>query len=79
MALPGKRRGGGGAVNIKGTMISMNTDPPETLPIILFYPMASFLCQILTHVLCFNSRVENYFVIEPKNSKKQIRPGKHGN
>jgi hypothetical protein len=25
------------------------------------------------------SRVENYFVIEPKNSKKQIRPGKHGN
>jgi hypothetical protein len=25
------------------------------------------------------SRVENYFVIEPKNSKKQVRPGKHGN
>ena len=25
------------------------------------------------------SRVENYFVIEPKNRKKQIRPGKHGN
>jgi hypothetical protein len=25
------------------------------------------------------SRVENYFVIEPKNSKKRIRPGKHGN
>ena len=25
------------------------------------------------------SRVENYFVIEPKNSKKQIRPLKHGN
>jgi hypothetical protein len=25
------------------------------------------------------SRVENYFVIEPKNNKKQIRPGKHGN
>jgi hypothetical protein len=29
---------------------------------------------------CFvHSTVENYFVIEPKNSKKQIRPGKHGN
>ena len=25
------------------------------------------------------SRVENNFFIEPKNSKKQIRPGKHGN
>jgi hypothetical protein len=25
------------------------------------------------------SRVENYFIIEPKNSKKQICPGKHGN
>ena len=25
------------------------------------------------------SRVKNYFVIQPKNSKKQIRPGKHGN
>ena len=25
------------------------------------------------------SRFETYFVIEPKNSKKQIRPGKHGN
>ena len=25
------------------------------------------------------SRVESYFVIEPKNSKKLIRPGKHGN
>jgi hypothetical protein len=25
------------------------------------------------------SRVENYFVIEPKNRKKQIHPGKHGN
>ena len=29
---------------------------------------------------CFAfNRGENYFVIEPKNSKKQIRPRKHGN
>ena len=32
-----------------------------------------------THSCIVLSRVENYFVIEPKNSKKQIRPVKHGN
>jgi hypothetical protein len=43
-----------------------------------FHPMASFSCQILTHVLCLVG-LKITFVIEPKNSKKQIRPGKHGN
>jgi hypothetical protein len=30
-------------------------------------------------MFCAYSGVENNFVIEPNNSKKQIRPGKHGN
>ena len=42
------------------------------------HPMASFSCQIL-NVLCLVRRVDSYFAIEPKNSKKQIRPGKDGN
>ena len=41
-----------------------------------FHPMASFSCEILTHVLCL-VRVENDFVTEPTNSKKQIRPEKN--
>jgi hypothetical protein len=36
-----------------------------------FYPFRT-LCFVL-------SGVENYFVLEPNNSKKQICPGKHGN
>jgi hypothetical protein len=42
------------------------------LPNGLVFMSNTYLCFVL-------SRVENYFVIEPKNSKKQIRPGKHGN
>ena len=41
---------------------------------------ANGLVFMSTTYSCFVlSRVGNYFVIEPKNSKKQIRPGKHGN
>ena len=42
------------------------------------YPMASFSYQN-TYSCFVLSSVENYFVIEPKNSEKQIRRGKHGN
>ena len=41
--------------------------------------LSNGLVFMSTTYSCFAlSRVENYFVIEPKNSKKQIRPGKHG-
>ena len=30
-------------------------------------------------MFCALVELKNYFVTEPKNSKKQIRPGKHGN
>jgi hypothetical protein len=42
------------------------------LPNGLVFVSNTYSCFVL-------SRVENDFVIEPKNSKKQIRPGKHGN
>jgi hypothetical protein len=60
------------------------TNPPScwnsNRPYRLFtlHPMASFSCQIFTHVLCLVGLKITLF-IEPKNSKKQIRPGKHGN
>ena len=38
----------------------------------LVFMSTTYSCFVL-------SRVETYFVIELKNSKKQIRPGKHGN
>ena len=42
------------------------------LPNGLVFMSNTYSCFVL-------SRVENYFVIEHKNSKKQIRPAKHGN
>jgi hypothetical protein len=42
------------------------------LPNGLVFMSNTYSCFVL-------SRVENCFVIEPKNSKKQTRPGKRGN
>jgi hypothetical protein len=42
------------------------------LPNGLIFMSTTYSCFVL-------SRVENYFATEPNDSKKQIRPGKHGN
>jgi hypothetical protein len=53
-------------------VISIDVIDYSLLPNGLVFISNTYLCFVL-------SRVGNYFVIEPKNSKKQIRPGKHGN
>jgi hypothetical protein len=40
--------------------------------------MASFSCKIRTHVLCLVGLKIALLLSLAKNSKKQIRPGKHG-
>jgi hypothetical protein len=50
------------------------------IPLYIIHFSPNGLVFVSNAYSCFVlSRVENYFVIELKNSKKQIRPGKHGN
>jgi hypothetical protein len=44
-----------------------------------FLKELKFLISFKFSFKLFHSFTAQYFVIEPKNSKKQIRPGKHGN
>ena len=64
----------------------IQVENPPTLPTIFVIDLTDYsllpnrLVLMSNTYSCFVlSRVENNFVIEPKNSKKQIRPGKHGN
>ena len=59
-------------VRVDCSVCTIDLTDYSLLPNGLVFMSNTYSCFVL-------SRVENYFVIEPKNSKKQIRPGKHGN